>query len=175
MTRQSIDPIVEFYSGGIDPAGRRLDDILAWDDQRLEHVHDYIQWVFPTPQPSGVNPSAPLVTNDTARAFADDDALRDRLRAALDRMLSFYGLRRTSSGIEIDAARFPARSAVWLHAGNHNHLRLTRIIDSLAALGLAVDARALQRCLLEEVVPRAGGRVTTRTREFWQRAGRVAR
>ena len=154
MTRQPPDPIIEFYSGGVDSAGRRLDDILAWDDERLEHVHDYIQWVFPTPQPSGVNPFAPLVTDDTARTFAADDALRDRLRAALDRMLTFYGLRRTTLGMEIDAARFPSRSAVWLHPGNHNHLRLTRIIDSLASLGLAVEARALQRCLLDEVAAR---------------------
>jgi len=163
-----VDAVVAFYSGGRDADGRTLDQILAWDDERLEAVHDYVQWVFPTRQPSGVNPFAPLVTDGTVRAFADDNLLRDRLRAALDRMLAFYGLRRDGSRIEIDDARFPVRSRVWLHAGNHNHLRLTRIMDSLATLGLVDDARALQRCLLEDVGRTAGGRITPRTLAFWR-------
>jgi hypothetical protein len=167
-SRQMSDRIVEFFSGAADSSGRRLDEILGWSDERLEHVHDYIQWVFPTRQPSGVNPLAPLVADATAAAFAADPALRDRLRAALDRMLAFYGLRRDGDRIQIDPSCFDERSAVWLHAGNHNHLRLTRIMDSLAALGLEADSRALRRCLLEDVVPRAGARVTPRTRHFWE-------
>ena len=64
------DPIVVFYSGGTDGNGRTLREILGWSDATLEGVHDYIQWVFPTRQPSGVNPFAPLVTAETVRAFA---------------------------------------------------------------------------------------------------------
>jgi len=165
------DPIVEFYRGGVDVEGRRLAGILGWDDERLELVHDYIQWVFPTRQPSGVNPFAPLVTGETIRAFAQDPPLRARLREALDRMLSFYGLRRSAERIEIDPGRFPHRSRTWLHAGNHNHLRLTRIMESVATLGLPEDARALQRCLLDDVAAGAGaGRISPRTLEFWRRA-----
>jgi hypothetical protein len=162
------DAAVAFYSGGRDAEGRTLDQILAWDDERLEAVHDYVQWMFPTRQPSGVNPFAPLVTHDTIRAFAADVTLVRRLRAAVDRMLLFYGLRRNGARIEIDDARFRARSRVWLHRGNHNHLRLTRIMDSLATLGLPEDARALQRCLLEDVAP--SGRITPRTLAFWREA-----
>ena len=169
MPTENTDAVVGFYSGGRDAAGRTLGEILAWDDDRLEMVHDYIQWVFPTRQPSGVNPFAPLVTGATARAFAADEALRDRLRRALDRMLAFYGLTRRAERIEIDAARFPARARTWLNPGNHNHLRLTRIMDSLSALGLRDDALALKRCLLEDVCAGPGaGRVTERTLEFWR-------
>jgi Opioid growth factor receptor (OGFr) conserved region len=85
------DRIVAFYSGGADDRGRTLDAILTWPDDRLESVHDYIQWVFPTAIPSGVNPFAPLVTSDTTAAFASSPTLTDRLRRALDRMLAFYG------------------------------------------------------------------------------------
>jgi hypothetical protein len=171
MTDVGSDRIVMFYSGGRDAGGRTLAEILAWSDERLERVHDYVQWVFPTRQPSGVNPFAPLVTEATVRAFAADPSLGDRLRASLDRMLAFYGLRRSGGRIEIDGPRFAARSVNWLHPGNHNHLRLTRIIDSLASLGLADDAAALRRCLVEDVAPRASGRITARTLEFWRRAG----
>lgn len=169
MTTRGGDPVVAFYGGGADDRGRTLEQILAWDDERLEAVHDYIQWVFPTRQPSGVNPFAPLVTAATEAAFAADPRLRDALRLALDRMLRFYGLRRSNGGIDIDPGRFGGRARVWLHPGNHNHLRLTRIMDSLSSLGLRDDALALQRCLLDDVCAGPGaGRVTARTIEFWR-------
>jgi Opioid growth factor receptor (OGFr) conserved region len=134
-------------------------------------VHDYIQWVFPTRQPSGVNPLAPRVTEDTVRTFARNLDLRERLRRAFDRMLVFYGLGRRAARIEIDDTRFPARARVWLHPGNHNHLRLTRIMDSLATLGLREEALALQRCLLDDVAGGSGtGRVSPRTVGFWRSA-----
>ncbi len=171
MRSATPDAIVEFFSGGEDSEGRTLDQILGWDDDRLEAVHDYIQWVFPTRQPSGVNPLAPLVTGETIRAFGSDAGLRDGLARGCARMLRFYGLRTTADRVEIDDARFPARSRVWLTPGNHNHLRLTRIMDSLSTLGLRGRALALQRCLIDEVCPGPGrGRVLPRTIEFWSRA-----
>jgi hypothetical protein len=164
------DPIVAFFGGGIDDRGRTLAGILSWDDDRLEAIHDYIQWAFPTRQPSGVNPFAPLVSGETIAAFAREPALRAALRGAFDRMLVFYGLRWKADRIEMDAERFASRAAVWLHPGNHNHLRLTRIMDSLATLGLRAEAAALRRCLLSDVCAGPGaGRVSTRTVEFWRR------
>ncbi len=165
------DEIVAFFSGGRDDRGRTLDEILAWDDERLEEVHDYIQWLFPTRQPSGVNPFAPVVTPVTQAAFAENPHLGVALGRALDRLLRFYGLRRSEMGIEKDVARFGDRAQVWLHPGNHNHLRLTRIMDSLSSLGRRDDAIALQRCLLEEICAGPDGRlVAARTIEFWRRA-----
>ena len=163
-----MDQAVAFYSGGRDSAGRTLAEMLAWNDDDLEAVHDYIQWVFPTRGASGVNPDAPLVTAATVEAFAGNPALRERLRQAFERMLSFYGLRRAGQRIEMDAARFDDRARVWLRPGNHNHLRLTRIMDSLATLGLEHDARALRRCLIDDVAAGPGaGRISSRTLQFW--------
>lgn len=170
------DRIVSFYSGGTDDRGRTLDAILGWSDDRLESVHDYIQWVFPLDVPSGVNAFAPLVTAPTAQAFASSSELRDRLRRALDRMLSFYGLARstTASGdvvIGIDDSRFAERSPTWLRPGNHNHLRLTRILQCLWILGLRAEAQALQRCLLIDVYKGPGRtRITRDTWAFWKNA-----
>jgi opioid growth factor receptor-like protein len=168
----TTDRVVAFYSGDLDDSGRTLDEILSWSDEELELVHDYIQWVFPTTQLSAVNPSAPLVTEDTIRMFGRSDALRGRLLRALDRMLAFYGLRRRVSDgdvhIEIDADRFAERSRMWLRRGDHNHLRLTRIMQSLSALGLTAEAAALQRCLLEDISEGPGrGRISDETHELW--------
>lgn len=172
------DRIVSFYAGGKDQKGRTLDEILAWSDSALELTHDYIQWLFPTAAPSAVNPSAPLVRPSTSAAFAQRPELRERLRQALDRMLTFYGLQRSTAAdgavtIAPDQQRFRLRADEWLHAGSHNHLRLTRIMQSLASLGLPDDARALQRCLLEDIYDGPGSlRVSRETYEFWVAAVR---
>jgi hypothetical protein len=118
-----------------------------------------------------VNPFAPLVTDDTVRAFERDPALRDRLKRAFERMLRFYGLRSRDGRIDIDEHAFTSRARVWLTPGNHNHLRLTRMMDCLSTLGLRAEALALQRCLIEDVCAGPGkGRVAPRTIEFWSRA-----
>jgi len=167
----SSDLIVQFYSGGRDHAGRTLDAILAWDDDRLEAVHDYIQWVFPSRQPSGVNPFAPLVSDETVRAFERDPVLRGRLARAFERMLRFYGLCVRDGRVAIDDHAFPSRSRAWLASGNHNHLRLTRIMDCLSTLGMRAEALALQRCLIEDIAAGPGkARITPRTIDFWSRA-----
>ena len=162
------DPVVTFYSGGRDSQGRTLAEILAWNDGALEAVHDYIQWLFPTRLPSGVNADAPLVAPSTVEAFAGNPALREELRHAFTRMLAFYGLTRVGERIEMDADRFDDRARVWLRPGNHNHLRLTRIMDSLTTLGLEQEAGALRRCLLDDVAAGPGaGRISPRTLQFW--------
>jgi hypothetical protein len=168
----SDDRVVSFYSGDVDDSGRTLEEIWSWSDEELELVHDYIQWIFPTIQPSAVNPSAPLVTTDTARAFGASEELREAVRHSLNRMLMFYGLRwSTTPGlmrVEIDRGRFADRAANWLRPGNHNHLRLTRIMQSLSALGLPAEARALQRCLVDDIYEGPGrGKITDETYEFW--------
>jgi hypothetical protein len=169
----AIDRIVAFYSGGTDDQGRTLEEILGGSDHFLEVTHDYIQWLFPTSVRSGVNPSAPLVTADTAAAFAARPELRDGLSRALDRMLAFYGLRRNVDAqgglkIAIDWAALPDGTPSWLRPHDHNHLRLTRIMKSLAELGLASEAKALQRCLIADVCEGPGARrVTHETHGFW--------
>jgi hypothetical protein len=105
-------------------------------------------------------------------AFRANDRLRDAIGHSLDRMLAFYGLRRSSAAasvrIELDPDRFQERAKHWLTPGNHNHLRLTRIMQSLSALGLLAEARALQRCLVDDIYEGPGrARITDDSYEFW--------
>src|SRR5207249_4524440 len=126
-----MSAIILFYRGsGGDHRGRRLDDILAWEDEMLEAVHDFIQWLFPLDEPSGANASAPVLTPDDIETFRREPALRDRLRDSLKRMLAFYGFALHEDGsIEITRDRdFDRQSAGWLTPYNHNFLRLTRIM-----------------------------------------------
>src|SRR4029079_18828704 len=116
-------------------SGRTLDDILQWDDDALEEVHDFIQWLFPLNEASGANWNAPILTRDDIQAFRGDAALRGALRRSLVRMLSFYGfeLQDDSPSASIGrAAGWAERSRNWMRPVNHNHLRLTRIMKSLS-------------------------------------------
>jgi len=115
-----------------------------------------------------VNPDAPLIDDDVRRSFASSPQLRATIGRAFDRMLAFYGLAREDDRI-VRASSFAARSANWLRAGNHNHLRLSRILRSLALLGRKEDAEALLTCLLA-IAEEFPTRVASSTVGYWRRA-----
>jgi hypothetical protein len=168
------EPLLQFYDGaGTDDRGRRLDDIWSWDHAQLEAVHDFIQWMFPTRRPSGVNPLAPLVTDEVEQAFAESARLRDRLRQSLAVMLDFYGLECRGAGDGLSVVRgphFELRSRNWLRPGNHNHLRITRILTSLRLLGLPEEAQALVSALAGIYASEGRHAITRRTWEMWRNA-----
>ena len=141
---------------------------LHWDDGRLEDVHDYIQWLFPLPERSGANPWAPVLTAEDIAAFHEHGAIRERLLAAFQRMMLFYGLVAREGRVE-RGPKFAEHARSWLHPGNHNHLRITRMLRSLRLLGLEDDAAAFWR-FLEQLYRDEPDAITERTFGFWQRA-----
>lgn len=169
--------LIDFYRGnGKDAAGRTLAQILAFDHRKLEDVHDYIQWIFPTAKASAYNMSAPLLDEETAAVFASDDTIRERMLEALRVMLDFYGLRldmREGVAVVHKAASYAARKDNWqdpfMGSINHNLLRLTRIMESLTLCGLNDYAVALYGCLaaIQQEEPR---KIPARTASFWQAA-----
>jgi hypothetical protein len=164
-------PLVQFYAGAApDARGRMLAQIWAWDDDALERVHDYIQWLFPLPEPSRFNDGAPLLSAADIAAFAARAELSDNLRRSLRRMLAFYGFTLGEGPRVAPAADFAAQAANWLTPLNHNFLRLTRIPRALSLLGLGNEARALLAAL--EAVYRSGGAaaIGERSLAFWRSA-----
>lgn len=168
------DPIVTFYLGrSKDSESRGLEEIWEWDNRELERTHEYIQWLFPLPNRSQFNPGAPTLTPETIDAFRNNDELRKRLRTSLQIMLKFYGLKSLvaeDGSIEIlRAPDFNARRLEWLTTGNHNFLRLTRILKSLRILGLSNWANALLACL-EEICRAESGKIGAETFAYWKAA-----
>lgn len=165
--------LIPFYLGeAADSEGRWLRDLRAWDHRRLESVHDYIQWLFPTRQRSAFNPGAPTLDDAAIQTFRTDARLRASLLDSLRQMLDFYGFGcREENGQPLieTAANWDARRREWFHAGDHNLLRITRILDCLSTLGLEPHARAFLRAL-DAVCDAATGTIPARTREFWRAA-----
>src|SRR6202034_1792343 len=119
--------IIGFYSGTEpDHRGRYLHEIQKWTDDQLESVHDFIQWLFPLPERSGANPVAPVLDENAIQTFRNSAQMKERLRRAFLRMLTFYGLTWTEARIA-RAPDFAKHAENWLWPGNHNHLRITRM------------------------------------------------
>ncbi|HEX8985770.1 MAG TPA: opioid growth factor receptor-related protein [Bryobacteraceae bacterium] len=178
MTRTAQNPdrrILDFYAGEkTDDRGRYLRDLWNWPDERLEDVHDYIQWMFPLRDPSAFNSRAPLLDAETIAAFRTSPELQQNLRTSFLRMLRFYGLE-TDGGRVAATPNFAARSSDWLWANNHNHLRITRILVSLRLLGLEPEAQAFYAflaTLYEREKGQAQPAITAASFRFWTAAAR---
>jgi hypothetical protein len=165
--------LIAFYRGdGRDHRGRSLSDIHEFDFYELEFNHDYIQWLFPLPEPSGANASAPLLSDRDIATFASDDSLRKALLQSFAIMLQFYGLElevRSDSVEVVRGSNYDERSALWLTSGNHNFLRISRMLRSLTLLGCSRDALALLACL-EGIYLENGCTIGDTTMGYWRRA-----
>jgi len=140
-------PLLDFYRGAApDSAGRFLAEIWSWDDDRLEAVHNYIQWLFPLPEPSAFNPHAPLLDAADITTFHSDPLLQANLRRSFERMLRFFGLMHAGGEI-VDGPNLAARTADVWDGANHNWLRITRVLRCLTLLGQGPEAAALFRWL----------------------------
>jgi hypothetical protein len=166
---QADPPIVAFYRGQPDYLGRTLGEIWSWDFDRLEQVHNYIQLLFPTREPSNFNPLAPTLDEASIAEFHRDSDLRRRLDRSFELMLRFYGLKTEPSGRIVLADNFHERAANWINRRNHNYLRITRILHCLRELGLSERAEAFLDCL-EEIYQRWGDEIGRLTLQFWRAA-----
>jgi hypothetical protein len=169
-------PVIRFYRGlGTDHSGRDLAGILQWDDNALEEVHDFIQWLFPLNEPSGASRHAPVLTAADITAFRSDATLKANLRRSLVRMLTFYGFRLMDDDAPpevVRAGHWQTRAGTWLHPHNHNYLRLTRMMKSLSLLGLAEYAHALREALLTESGLVGRDVIGSTTLQYWKNAAR---
>ena len=175
--------LVRFYDSNIqakDMKSRTLTTIISWNDDQLEYHHDYIQLLFPLPEGSLFNLSAPVIDRATFTAFRSRNDLQQNLRTALNRMLHFYGFNLShdldhNPGSEPSPSDYKVRKAPtfdqasrnWVRKFNHNHLRITRILRSLRVLGLEREAKGFFEAL-EGVFE--GGRISEKSMMFWTRA-----
>jgi hypothetical protein len=168
--------IIGFYSG-TDPdlRGRYVQEIQAWPDDQLETAHDYIQWLFPLSEKSGFNVAAPVLTRESIQEFRTQPDLQQKLRGSFLRMMTFYGFE-TRFGKQITVTRAPnfaAKATGWLSPGNHNHLRITRILRCLTVLGLEAEAKAFFGCLsgvYDDEQSKPMPAISEDTMQYWRKA-----
>ena len=137
---------------GRDGRERLLREVLAFDDARVEAVHDFIQWLFPLPVASRAVPGAPVLDAAEAAAIRVDPQACAGLWEGLDRMTRFYD-----------------RTDGWLAGSDHNHLRITRIIAAVRALLGREEAVAFHAFIIARNRA-AGSPVNQGSLRHWNRA-----
>jgi len=121
-----MSSILDFYSGKASECRFLISDVWSFSFQRLEEVHDYIQWIFPLDEPSAHNLSAPVLTKEDIETFRAEPVLRWRLMASVHTYMRFLHFTATQ----------------WVTGFDHNHLRITRMLKCLMLMGMEVEAQA---------------------------------
>jgi len=133
---EASSPAIEFLRGeGPNGDGYLLHQILRWSNDDWEEDHSFIQWVFPTNQPSMFNADAPVLTADEITIIQSDPHIQEALGVIYHRWLRFCGLGYGNTGLEFGTSEFPKGNPVVWGRLNHNWLRITRVLQSLRLLG----------------------------------------
>ena len=94
-----------------------LFDIWKFNDTQIENTHTFIQWVFPTDEPSRATPGSPVLDEEQILKIQNSEQAKQNLSKSADWFLNFL-----------------RRNNYWQDAHDHNHLRITRMIKSLRLL-----------------------------------------
>lgn len=108
----------------------------------LECNHSYIQWWFPLNEKSNHNHKAPILTEKDICEIQKNEMIKESIIYSFDVMLNFYGLERKYETTQVrrkNNYKFIKRR--WIRNGNHNFLRITRILKCLKICGLEDYAR----------------------------------
>lgn len=136
------DPWLQFMQSASAPHGHSLPDIHQYDDQQLEDVHTFIQWMFPLPEASDINPEAPLLTATHCEAVNVSPMLKKQVGTNLDLMLRHWGIHRQAM-VFTKAENFEIQSELWITKFDHNHLRISRVLAFLVLTGFGGVAQRL--------------------------------
>lgn len=124
MAKPMNNPLFEFLSAnGFDDKGRRLVQIWNASNEFWEKDHSFIQWVFPLKEKSRFNPDAPLLTDELIEMLKGNDFAMVSMEISFLRALRFLQLPNTETPF-------------WAKAGNHNILRVSRILKCLSLLSM---------------------------------------
>ena len=139
-------------NNGPDYQGRTLAQIWAYDHTQMENLHDYIQVVFPTHEPSRFNArSLHLDSPELIASLRANPVVRENMVRSANWFLDFL-----------------QESHHWHASHDHNQLRITRIIKSLRLL--VSDEKAHDfRGIVYEMLP-DNHRVNPRTLQYWKDA-----
>lgn len=145
--------VLGFLNGtAADIHGRTFDDVLAFSDEQIERTHNFIQWLFPLPEPSLSVPGSPCLTDAEIITIKDSGAAVTNLKRAADWFVDFL-----------------VRNQHWIKPYDHNHLRITRAIKSLRLLS-GDEAAASFKASIFGLADERIELIDLKARHFWEDA-----
>lgn len=176
LRRRVVKDIVKFYRGEISNDNHDMfDEILQWDDDKMERSHSTIQWMFPLNESSKAQPFSPVLSDFQIQEMKSCPKIRANLLKALSSWALFYGLSFTADlnddgswSVEHQITN-QNQFSNWITPRNHNYLRLTRIMRCLVLLGLQDFAISLYKCL-KTIYHDYSNIIPAITMDFWSDA-----
>lgn len=167
--------LIDFYTkNGRDAEGRSFDNLMAFPPSKLEAVHDYIQWLFPTNKPSAFNPKAPMLDVATIEMLKKSVVFHRRFTEAVARTFRLWEIPHTE--IEDEPCALPIIDhrfndhRYWMWQNDHNLLRMTRVMTSARLLGYKQTALSLFEALFGLSLVENGKFITNINLAFWYEA-----
>ncbi len=124
-----------------------LHGLFSKDADLLERCHCYMQWLFPIDETS----SQPPLTPSDARGIATGMGSSLRYMYSIFMMLRFYGMTIRDMNVPRITVQDHDRFHIFLVSSRHNWRRVSRILRSMALVGLRRVAVALLAALEEQV------------------------
>ncbi|MCL6270521.1 NADAR family protein [Sansalvadorimonas sp. 2012CJ34-2] len=146
-----------------------LDAIHKLSEQQFEDEHDFIEAMFPNPEPGQYhNPQMPLLSAPMADVVNSSDALKEQALKNLDRVLEHMGISRDGETFQVVPNAWE-KTDRWLPPPNgkdddHIKLRITRTLIFLHECGLP-HAEGLHQLLQTEREANGWPRV-----DYWDEA-----
>jgi len=147
--------LLEFLSGTrANVFGVTLTKMQGLSFDLKESKHDYIQWMWPTKTPTSFKDTkGPAIDDEFAKKMSECPQAVENAKKSFEVMLDFYGLE-YKNGKVVKSDTFKDRCDNWMPGVknpekiyDHNHSRLSRIIESLQLFGLKDEAMAFFDCL----------------------------
>lgn len=135
------------------PSGEMYEDILEMSHEDFEFRHDLIQWLFPIMEPSKAQPQSPFLDWSDVNRLQTSIPARHNLMRGQEYMRKFYRMNRP----------------IWLRQYDHNHLRITRIIQSLSLLVNEKTAREFAQVVMG-LNAQTGYPVNIESVQYWNKA-----
>jgi len=137
---------------GVDFKGRTLQDIWNFSYNEIENQHDFIQMIFPLDQPSNaVFHGIYLDDREVIENLRKNPSVQSNMMKSANWFLSF--LNRTNH---------------WKASNDHNHLRITRIIQSLRLLVSDKEADAFYVSVMAMLAD--NNHINAISLQYWKKA-----
>ena len=140
--------ILDFFEGRLRNGDHlTIADMHQFSDFEIETDHLSIQWLFPNRHQSPISPDAPHLTEEAIFVVRNSKAALQSFRTSLAMMTSFY-----------------ERNSHWIRHRDHNHLRISRIIETTRAILGTIEATAF----FDFISERVGNIVSDRVYAIWR-------
>lgn len=160
-----MNPIFEFLSTGNTNSGLNefyhpqsgltFDETMCMPHDQFEARHDVIQWIFPTMTQSKAQPTSPYIRHSD---MIDTNGINlGDIKESVRRAKNYY------------ASFLSDNTDLWLVPYNHNHLRITRAIESISLFCSRREADVFLR-YVTHLCSQNAFPISFTSYEYWQNA-----